>query len=73
MSSVCCPDCRLRFSPAVAGYLAACPQCGEPPQPMAGLEGVVGFRLFTPEDVPPALPEALEVSMPIPDLNGRQS
>ena len=67
---VCCPDCRLRFSPAVAGYLVACPQCGEPPRPLAGLEGAVGFRLFNPEDAPRSLPEALAVSLPIPDQSG---
>ena len=73
MSSACCYACRLRFSPAVASYLAACPQCGEPPQPMSSPEGAVGYRLYTPVDAPPALPEALEVSMPMPDPNGRQS
>jgi hypothetical protein len=41
--------------------------CGDPPQPLAGLAGAVGYRLFGPEDGPPALPEAVEVSMPIPD------
>ena len=73
MSSACCPDCRLRFTPAVAGYLTACPECGKPPQPMTSQEGVLGYRLFTPEDAPAALPEAIAVSMPIPDPNGRQS
>jgi hypothetical protein len=73
MTHVCCPDCRLRFTPAAAGYLTACPQCGQPPQSMAGLEDVVGFRLFTVEDDPHSLPEALEVSMPIPDPYRSQS
>lgn len=73
MTAVCCPDCRLRFTPAAAGYLAACPQCGKPPQAIASLEGAVGFRLFRPEDAPLSLPEALEVSMPIPDPYGSRS
>ena len=49
MTQVCCPICRLRFTPAAAMYLVACPQCGEPPQLFASLERTVGFRLFEPE------------------------
>jgi hypothetical protein len=30
-------------------------------------EGVVGFRLFIPEDVPNPLPEAIAVSIPLLD------
>ncbi len=73
MTHSCCPECRLRFSPAVAAYLAVCPACGEPTQPLATLAGAVGYGLFRPEDNPalpeddPALPEAIEISMPIPD------
>jgi hypothetical protein len=70
MTHLCCPDCRLRFTPAAAAHLAACPQCGGAPQPMAGLEGVLGFRLFRLEDVPHSLPEAVAVSIPIPDPRG---
>ena len=51
MTHVCCPDCRLRFTPATAAYLAACPACGEPPQTVAGPERMVGFRLFRLDDV----------------------
>jgi hypothetical protein len=70
MTNVCCPDCRLRFTPAAAAYLVACPECGEPPKALAGLERVVGFRLFTVEDAPHSLPEAVAVSIPIPDPGG---
>ena len=28
MTHVCCPSCRLRFSPAAAAYLVSCPECG---------------------------------------------
>ena len=62
-----CPDCRLRFAPADAGYLPACPECGKPLQPLRGLEGAVGFRLFKADDGPRSLPEAVAVSMPPPD------
>jgi hypothetical protein len=61
----CCPECRLRFSPAVAAYLTVCPVCGEPTQPLATLAGAVGYGLFAPEDNL-ALPEAIEISIPIP-------
>jgi hypothetical protein len=67
MTWVCCPDCRLRFTSAAAAHLVACPECGEPLQSMAGLEHAVGFSLFRLEDVPPPLPEAVAVSIPIPD------
>lgn len=67
-----CPDCRLRFSAAVEAYLVACPACGEPLQP-SSLEDTLGFRIFTPEDVPHLLPEAVAVSLPVPDPDGPRS
>ena len=67
MTHLCCPGCRLRFTPAVSVHLAACPQCGEPIQAVAGAAGVIGFRLFEPEDAGHSLPEALAASMPLPD------
>jgi hypothetical protein len=67
MTHLCCRDCRLRFTAAPAAHLVACPECGEPPQRLAGLEESVGFRLFRLEDVPHSLPEAIAVSIPIPD------
>jgi len=57
----------MRFTPATAAYLTGCPACGEPLQQLASLAGAVGYRLFTLEDSPHELPEAIEVSMPIPD------
>ena len=65
MTHVCCPECRLRFGPAVAVYLGACPRCGGPAQPMAEPESVLGFRLLTLDDLPPSLPEALASSLSI--------
>jgi hypothetical protein len=73
MTHVCCPDCRLRFTPAVSAYLAVCPQCGEPLQTIAGAQSVFGFRLFEPQDPAFSLPEALAVSMPLPDPHGSRS
>src|SRR5579859_4300717 len=71
VTHVCCPYCRLRFTPAAAAYLVACPECGEPHQTVSGHAGLVGFRLFTLEDVPHSLPEAAALSIPIPDPGGR--
>ena len=68
-----CPDCRLRFTPGAAAYLPACPTCGEPLQPLGGLDGAVGFRLFRPDDAPHALPQAVVVAMPIPTPSTRRS
>jgi hypothetical protein len=67
MTHVGCASCRLRFAAAEAACLVACPECGRPPEPIAGAESVVGFRLFVPEDAPRDLPEAVAVSIRIQD------
>jgi predicted amidophosphoribosyltransferase len=67
MTHAICPDCRLRFTRAAAAYLPCCPRCGEPLQPLAELAGALGYRLFVPEDARHAQPDAIEVSMPMPD------
>jgi hypothetical protein len=67
MTHTSCPTCRIRFTPAAAATLVACPQCGEPPQASPGPIGVVGFRLFTLTDVPYPQPEAIAVSVALPD------
>jgi hypothetical protein len=64
MTHVACPYCGLRFT---AAYVAACPECGRPPQLFVGPQDVVGFRLFVAEDLPLPIPEAVAVSMPLPD------
>jgi hypothetical protein len=68
---LCCAHCRLRFTPAAAAYILACPECGAPPQPIARLELTFGFRLIGPEDLPPALPHALAHSLPLPQPEAR--
>ena len=62
----CCPDCRLRFTPADAAYLPGCPTCGEPMHALQRAQSALGFRLFRVQDSPHALPEAIAVAMPIP-------
>ena len=69
MTHVGCPSCRLRFTAAEAGY----PVCGLRLQPIAGAEGVVGFRLFVLEDVPRDLPEAVAVSIRVRDPDAGRS
>jgi hypothetical protein len=71
MTHLCCPDCRLRFIRAAA-YLDACPECDEPLR-ASSLRDTVGFRLFGLEDVPPALPQALAASIPVPDPGGARA
>lgn len=53
---LCCARCRLRFTSAVAAHITACPECGDPPQPIASLELTFGFRLIRPEDTRHDLP-----------------
>jgi hypothetical protein len=72
MTLVCCPPCRLRFTPAAAAYIIACPECGHSPQPIASLERTIGFRLVGPEDLPHELPHANAASTTIPE-QGRRS
>jgi hypothetical protein len=73
MTHVGCPCCQLRFTAAMAAYLLACPECGRPPQLIGAAEGVVGFRLFIPQDLPNPLPEAIAVSIPLPDPGADRS
>ena len=68
MTHSSCPDCRLRFTAAVAAYLPACPHCGEPIRPLDRADGALGYRLYQPTDDPHSLPEAIAVEMPDPDL-----
>jgi hypothetical protein len=68
MICACCPDCRLRFSPAASAYLDACPGCGKPPKAAPTLEAVVGFRLVGLDNAPHAPGAATAaVSLPVPD------
>ena len=69
MTHICCRNCRLRFDSAAAAVLGACPDCGDPPEPLS-LEVTFGFRLVTLEDVPQILPEAVAASLPLPDPSG---
>ena len=68
MTHVCCPSCRLRFTPAAAAYLEACPTCGGPPQPSASVESTLGFRLIATDQIRlDALPDAVAAALPPPD------
>ena len=70
MTHVCCPRCRLRFTPASSAYIVACPECGEPPQETTS-ESALGFRLLGPEDLPIELSQAVAVAVPVPDPGAR--
>ena len=73
MAPVCCPSCRLRFTPAEVAYVALCPECGGTLERVASFERAVGFRLFGPQDVPHSLPEAVAVSTPVAESSGARS
>jgi hypothetical protein len=68
MTHASCPDCRLRFSSAVAAYLPACPACGQPLRSLARSDQV-GFRLYRADEIEHALAEAVEAAMPTFDLD----
>ena len=65
MTPVCCPRCRLRFTPAAAADLVTCPECGGPPERIVSFEQLLGFRLFGPQDIPHSMPQAVAVSIPV--------
>jgi hypothetical protein len=71
ITRLCCPHCRLRFTPAAAAYINACPECGESPQPIASLELTFGFRVLSPDDLPHELPYATAVSIALPRPESR--
>jgi hypothetical protein len=54
VTRVCCPSCRLRFTPAATAFLTVCPECGEALRPIA-VQDAIGFRLFAPDE-PQAMP-----------------
>ncbi len=58
MTRLCCPRCRLRFTPSAAAYITACPECRDSPEPITSLQRTLGFRLVGPEDLPDELPRA---------------
>jgi hypothetical protein len=71
MTSVCCPKCRLRFSPAASIYLALCPGCDGKPQAISSLADVLGFKLINLQPPAPATGAvAAAVSLPIPSPSG---
>jgi hypothetical protein len=70
MTQLCCPRCRLRFTPAAAAYIVACPECGEPPQQITS-QSALGFRLLGPEDLPIELPQAAALAIPAPEPDTR--
>jgi hypothetical protein len=73
MTQACCPRCRLRFTPAAAAYITACPECGAPPLPVASVERTLGFRLVGPEDLPHELPYPMAASIALPKPDGARS
>jgi hypothetical protein len=73
MTQACCPTCRLRFTRVATAYLSACPQCGEPLQPKPNAELIIGYRLFSPDDVADVVPQAVAIEMPPPAPDAKPS
>ncbi|HEY3773815.1 MAG TPA: hypothetical protein VGL69_12515 [Solirubrobacteraceae bacterium] len=71
MSHTSCPGCRLRFAPALAAQLSFCPRCGQPVQLLSSPHAAFGLRLYTPDDAPHPLPQA--IAMRAPDPGWRRS
>jgi hypothetical protein len=70
---VCRRRCRLRFTPAAAAYITACPECGSSPQPIGTLENTFGFGLVGPADLPHLLPYATATAITYPEPGGARS
>ncbi len=64
MTHVCCPSCRLRFTPAAAAYLDACPTCGGPPQLVSSAAETLGLRLHAHDRFRDELAAAIAVAVP---------
>jgi anti-sigma factor ChrR (cupin superfamily) len=64
LTHVCCPTCRLRFTPVVAAHILACPECGALPQIAGSATEIVGYRLST--HLPSALDAADSAALPAP-------
>jgi hypothetical protein len=65
MIRACCPECRLRCSPAAAMYLDTCSSCGGPLQPVSSLRDLVGFRLVEQDALPPSATGAAAVAISV--------
>jgi hypothetical protein len=75
MICVCCPECRLRFTPAASAFVESCPECDRVLQSVTNPRAVVGFRLLRLDTLPPAVtdPIAVAVSLPLPDPAGSRT
>jgi hypothetical protein len=67
MNNICCTKCRLRFTPAAAAQLLACPECGGSPRAIPAREDMLGFRLDRFDDAPESWLQARAVALPVHD------
>jgi hypothetical protein len=66
MTRSCCPSCRVRFIPAAAAILSACPTCGGPLHEAATAGELLGYRLDTDDGPAAALAAALASALDNP-------
>jgi hypothetical protein len=62
MIHLCCRKCATRFAPGTS--LAACPECGMPPEWTADAESLIGFKLCDQPTADP-VPEVVAISLPV--------
>jgi predicted RNA-binding Zn-ribbon protein involved in translation (DUF1610 family) len=68
MTRMCCPSCRLRFTPAAAASLKTCPTCGEPLREQASAVQGLGYQLHTAKPYGEAFLNAVAVALADPDV-----
>ena len=66
MTRACCHSCQLRFTPAAAASLAACPVCDVPLDRADRAGALLGYRLQTQDDPLPELPAVIAAALAVP-------
>ena len=66
MTRACCHSCQLRFTPAAATALTACPICDVPLDRTARAAAVMGYRLQLEGDPLPELPAVIAAALVAP-------
>jgi hypothetical protein len=70
MTRACCHSCQLRFTPAAAAALAACPIC-DVPLDTARAGALLGYRLQVEGDPLPELPAVIAAALGVPPATPR--
>ncbi|MEP6952717.1 MAG: hypothetical protein ABI950_01495 [Solirubrobacteraceae bacterium] len=71
MTRACCHSCQLRFTPAAAASVVACPICDQPLDRTARAGTLLGFRLHDAGDALPELPGVIAAALAAPPAEPR--